>query len=208
MPSCKSARWASNTTSRALRPGRPIVWAPTAAPVPHGSGLRAVGVLQVIKHGRRPSGGGGGLPPRNADPSSATLLHQKSSKNSVFPRPSESAAAFENFHKKPIFADTYLPAFSSITIWAEGSRDRPCEFRLRICPKPGEFRCGSLSAETYPRINLTDWCRSPRDVRFTACWFRRCRFKQRAAIPPLTLREDDTAGQLASKGFRRVVSTP
>jgi hypothetical protein len=60
-----------------------------------------------------------------------------------------------------------------------------------------EFRCGSLSAETYPRINLTDWCRSPRDVRFTACWFRRCRFKQRAAIPPLTLPEADAAGQLA-----------
>jgi hypothetical protein len=83
----------------------------------------------------------GGLPPQNSDPNSATLLHQKSSKNSVFPRPSESAAAFENFHKKPIFADTYLPAFSSITIWAEGSRDRPCEFRLRICPKPGGICC-------------------------------------------------------------------
>src|ERR1700685_2616214 len=67
------------------------------------------------------------------------------------------------------------------------------------------FRCGSLSAETYPRINLTDWCRSPRDVRFTACWFRRCRFKQRATTPPFTLPEDDTAGQLASKGFLRVV---
>src|SRR5580658_7326058 len=53
-----------------------------------------------------------------------------------------------------------------------------------------EFRCGSLSAETYPRINLTDWCKSPRDVRFTACWIRRCRFKQRATIPPLTLPED------------------
>src|ERR1700685_3836266 len=56
-----------------------------------------------------------------------------------------------------------------------------------------EFRCGSLSPESYPRINLTDWCRSPRDVRFTACWFRGCRFKQRATIPPLTLPEDDVS---------------
>ena len=115
------------------------MWAPTAALVPHGSGPRAVGALQVIEHGRRTSRGG--LPPRNSDRNSATPLHQKSSKNSVFPRPSESAAAFDNFYKKPIFADTYLPAFSSITIWADGSRDRPCEFRLRICPKPGGICC-------------------------------------------------------------------
>ena len=49
-------------------------------------------------------------------------------------------------------------------------------------------------AELTPKPGLVDRSTQLRDVRFTACWFRTCRFKQRATIPPLTLPEDDTAG--------------